>query len=116
MKKPVKKPGAANGSAKKLSGVKWKKLEDSSMLDWKDGDDKEFAEYLGFVPPAKEGSSGKHSFKTLDGQTVKTWGSTVLDSRLQAYPIGQPVRIKYLGKQKGKTGGLYKAWDVFGTE
>jgi hypothetical protein len=96
--------------------MKWKKLEDASISDWEPGEEKEFAEYLGFTPSEKENMSGKHKFRDLEGVIKEEWDCAVLRRKLQSCPVGAPVKLKFLGKKKGKNGTHFKDFDVFCAE
>lgn len=44
--------------------------------------------------------------------TTSVWGSTVLDTKFQEIPVGNEVRIEYLGQVKGKGPKPYKDFNV----
>lgn len=44
-------------------------------------------------------------------EKVGVWGSTVLDARFEAIPVGSKVAIEYIGAKKPKSGG--KAYHDF---
>ena len=101
---------------KPVKPIRWKKLEDHSLIDWEPGESRTFSEYLGFTPPTKEGISGKHTFKNGDGKTVQCWGAKMLNDQLDGYPIGSPVKVEFLGKKKGQSGQQYKQFVVYGVD
>lgn len=45
------------------------------------------------------------------GKKVSVWGSAVLD-KLNMLAIGTTVKIKYLGKEKGKKGTMFKNYQI----
>jgi hypothetical protein len=94
----------------------WKKLEDSSISEWETGEEREYAEYLGFTASDKENMSGRHKFKDLRGAVQEVWDCAQLQRKLQACPVGTAVKLKYNGKRKGKNGTAYKDFDVFYAE
>jgi hypothetical protein len=98
--KPVKKSG------------QWVKLEGSTINEWKVGETREYDEYLGFTPSEKENMSGRHKFKDAKGAVQELWDCAQLQRKLQECPTGAAVRLTYNGKLKGKTGTMYKDYDV----
>jgi len=45
-------------------------------------------------------------------EPTSVWGSTVLDTKFQEIPVGNEVRIEYLGLEKGKGPKPYKNFNV----
>jgi hypothetical protein len=87
--------------------------EDSTMHDWESANELE-----GVFEKFEEGiganESRMYTIRKENGEVVKTWGTTVLDSRMEMVPLKATIKIVYKGYTKSpKTGREYKDFDVF---
>lgn len=80
----------------------------------KEGEELE-AYYVGTLEgQGSEKNSSIHTFKKENGEEIVMWGSAVMDDQLSKVEFGGYVLIKYLGKQKTKSGGKqYHNFEVF---
>lgn len=59
--------------------------------------------------------SNIYTLQQADGSRVGVWGSAVIDNRMASIPVGDQVRIVYLGKAPSKTPGrsAYKQFEIY---
>jgi hypothetical protein len=68
--------------------------------------------YLGFEENVGPNNSMLYNFKSLDGEAVAVWGSTVLDGKMKHIEPGMRVKIISLGTKKSPKGNTYKDFAV----
>jgi hypothetical protein len=93
----------------------WTKVEPANDVMWNWEDEPELVGKFNKVQEnIGENNSTLYTFELENGDLVKTWGSTVLDLRLQMVPMDTAVKIVFNGKKKNpKNGREYKDFDVF---
>lgn len=95
----------------------WEKVGDNQGPAWKP--EKEGDETSGIFVDMKSNvgpnSSKLYTLQQPDGTFVGVWGSAVIDDRMVLIPLGDEVRIVYLGKVPSKTPGRtdYKQFEIF---
>ena len=73
--------------------------------------------YVGLKEEVGQNKSKMYDIEQNNGETVSVWGATVLDRIMQGIPIGEEVRITYLGMEKSeKTGKSFKNYEVLHRE
>lgn len=95
--------------------IQWNKVEPVQAETWDfDAQPNLIGEYVKKEDDVGKNNSRMYSFKQEDEKIVKVWGSTVLDSRMDALKIGDIVKIEYKGKETNPANGrTYKNFEVY---
>lgn len=94
----------------------WQPVGNTNTPTWKP--EKENDSVQGLFVDVKDnvGPNGSklYTLQKDDGSFVGVWGSAVIDDRMTSIPLGDQVKIVYLGTTKSKTPGrTVKQYDIF---
>lgn len=76
-----------------------------------DGEGEIQGKYIRMNQNVGPNNSNQYVLTNEDGE-VAVWGSTVLDNKFSQIPQGAEVKVKYLGKERGKNGNQYKNYEI----
>lgn len=103
------------GESNKMSNNDgWTRVSGRSDETWDKNKDKEVSGVLIEIR-SNIGPNGSkmYSLQKPDGKVISVWGSSMLDNRMASIPLGNEVRIVYLGKEMNpKTHRSYHNFDI----